>query len=87
MKQSMASFLSLQAVFQFSCLRKRQVVALPYQCPRSFSTSPFGDAGIVLSDPAVDISRESKVKFFLAVLNDINAIRHRGGKIGCGGWI
>ena len=76
----MAAFLSLQTIFQFSCFRKRQVIALPYQCPRSFPTSPFGDTGIVLSDPAVDIVGESNVKFSLAVLNDVNAINHRGGK-------
>jgi hypothetical protein len=34
----------------------------------------------VLSDPAVDIVGESNVKFSLAVLNDVNAISHRGGK-------
>jgi hypothetical protein len=80
MKQSVAAFLSLQTVFQFSRFGKRQVVALPYQCPRSFSTGPFGDAGIVLSDAAVDIVGESNVKFSLTVLNEINAINHRGGK-------
>jgi len=34
----------------------------------------------VLSDPVVDIVGESNVKFSLVVLNDVNAINHRGGK-------
>ena len=34
----------------------------------------------MLSDPAVDIVGESNVKFSLAVLNDVNAINHRGGR-------
>jgi len=38
----------------------------------------------VLSDPAVDIVGESNVKFSLAVLNDVNAITHRGGKLVAG---
>ena len=34
----------------------------------------------MLSDPAVDIVGESNVKSSLAVLNDVNAINHRGGR-------
>ena len=42
----------------------------------------------VLSDPSHDIVRQTDVKFSLAVLNDVNAISHRGlRRIGCGGWI
>ena len=32
----------------------------------------------MLIDPAVDIVGESNVKFSFAVLNDVNAISHRG---------
>ncbi len=34
----------------------------------------------MLSDPAVDIVGESNVKLSLAVLDDVNAINHRGGR-------
>jgi len=43
-----------------------------------FARVHFGDTGIVPSDPAVDIVGESNVKLSLAVLDDVNAIRHRG---------
>jgi hypothetical protein len=34
----------------------------------------------VLCNPPVDVAGESNIKFSLAVLNDVNAIDHRGGK-------
>ena len=80
MKQSMAAFLSLQTVFKFSCLREIHRIALPNQFPRSLPFGPFGPARIVLFDSSRDIVGHTDVKLSLVVLDNVNAIDHRGSE-------
>jgi len=41
----------------------------------------------MLLNSSDDVISQTNVKFSLAILDDVNAIKHRGEEIGCGGWI
>ena len=81
MKQSVAAFLPLQPVFQFSRFRKRQLFAQPDNRPRTASFCPTRFPSVVLFESVFGIVCKADVKLAFAILKNVNAISCRHSPI------